>query len=216
MSACTASSRAASAAWRVAWRLASHGKAQPWTAKLLKCAPLLHAAGQKCYSVFLMILSTPARFEFSVVCMGGQGARRKRNWRHNRPGSPYYLARHGLAGLCPEQQRAAEERAALEQKQGGDGDNPQPMPPPTVEQQPEKVRCRASHTGAAMKRAYSPCVAHARSLPAGLTPAPHLCSLLRTAEHQQRAARHEGRMRCTTCVTDKPRKGRTDAWTRKG
>ncbi|GLC39954.1 hypothetical protein PLESTB_001659500 [Pleodorina starrii] len=22
--------------------------------------------------------------------MGGQGARRKRNWRHNQPGSPYY------------------------------------------------------------------------------------------------------------------------------
>lgn len=26
----------------------------------------------------------------SIRCMGGQGARRKRNWRHNQPGSPYY------------------------------------------------------------------------------------------------------------------------------
>jgi hypothetical protein len=65
-----------------------------------------------------------------VVC-GGQGARRKRNWRHNRPNSPYNLARIGAlgGGNCPaqqaqlEQQRREEEarRAEAEQKQAGDG-----------------------------------------------------------------------------------------------
>eukprot|EP00295_Goniomonas_pacifica_P002231 CAMPEP_0175808348 /NCGR_PEP_ID=MMETSP0107_2-20121207/2209_1 /TAXON_ID=195067 ORGANISM="Goniomonas pacifica, Strain CCMP1869" /NCGR_SAMPLE_ID=MMETSP0107_2 /ASSEMBLY_ACC=CAM_ASM_000203 /LENGTH=75 /DNA_ID=CAMNT_0017119965 /DNA_START=94 /DNA_END=321 /DNA_ORIENTATION=+ len=30
--------------------------------------------------------------------MGGQGARRSRNWRHNRPGSPYFLSRFAKVG----------------------------------------------------------------------------------------------------------------------
>jgi hypothetical protein len=47
----------------------------------------------------------------SVVCMGGQGARRARNWRHNRPNSPYRLPH--IAILCPAQQKEA---AMLEQQ----------------------------------------------------------------------------------------------------
>lgn len=35
-----------------------------------------------------------------VAAMGGQGARRKRNWRHNRPNSPYRSWK-----LCPQQQK---------------------------------------------------------------------------------------------------------------
>jgi hypothetical protein len=68
----------------------------------------------------------------TVVCMGGQGARRKRNWRHNRPNSPYNLARIAAlgGGLCPAQQAQLEQqrreaeaqRAEAEQKQADDGD----------------------------------------------------------------------------------------------
>jgi hypothetical protein len=67
----------------------------------------------------------------AVVCMGGQGARRKRNWRHNRPNSPYNLARIAMlgdAGLCPaqreqleKQRREAEAQRKAEQTQSGDG-----------------------------------------------------------------------------------------------
>ena len=56
----------------------------------------------------------------AVVVCGGQGARRARNWRHNRPTSPYNLARLASSGgLCPAQQAAleAQQRAVLEQAQ---------------------------------------------------------------------------------------------------
>jgi hypothetical protein len=70
------------------------------------------------------------------VCMGGQGARRARNWRHNRPGSPYCLARllaeqaarehpftADLSSLCPAQRLAVEQARLAQQKQ-------QSAPPP--------------------------------------------------------------------------------------
>jgi hypothetical protein len=70
----------------------------------------------------------------AVVCMGGQGARRARKWRHNQAGSLYQLPR--IASLCPaqqveavrlEQQRRVEEaqRIKAEKKQArvGAGEN---------------------------------------------------------------------------------------------
>jgi hypothetical protein len=55
----------------------------------------------------------------SVFC--GQGARRARNWRHNRPNSPYRKAREaGMfasgSGLCPAQKAELEARLVEELK----------------------------------------------------------------------------------------------------
>ena len=54
----------------------------------------------------------------AIVC-GGQGARRKRNWRHNRPNSPYNLARMASGGLCPAQQAALARGAAARRAGAG-------------------------------------------------------------------------------------------------
>lgn len=55
----------------------------------------------------------------SVFC--GQGARRARNWRHNRPNSPYRKAREAMyasgSGLCPAQKAALEARLVAELQQ---------------------------------------------------------------------------------------------------
>ena len=60
---------------------------------------------------------------FTVTVCGGQGARRSRNWRHNRPNSPYRLARDfirmaSVTSLSPAQQQSILEQARLDaQKQ---------------------------------------------------------------------------------------------------
>lgn len=67
--------------------------------------------------------SSGAPHRLSVVAMGGQGARRKRNWRHNRPNSPY---KRWLLHDCPgsdvrkhEQDEAQRQLQARELQQPG-------------------------------------------------------------------------------------------------
>ena len=50
----------------------------------------------------------------TIRCMGGQGARRKRNWRHNQPNSPFNWAR--MQRL--RESEAAQQQAKSEQQPG--------------------------------------------------------------------------------------------------
>lgn len=76
----------------------------------------------------------------SVTICGGQGARRKANWRHNQPNSPY---RRALVAAYEEELKAREQGRLQEQKERKEQAAEEPTPPVSpgvhpVEEKPTK------------------------------------------------------------------------------